>query len=93
MSDLLGTLDIVAAEMAKDMPHLSEAEIALATVRLNLTVAGTMLARIGITGEGLSNDAMYGFCTGLVETCEWIVAKEEAWASASEIEDFANGEG
>lgn len=76
MKDLLSVLDAVADGLAEENPDMNEAEVALATIRLNLTVLVTTLTQIGMNGEDLSNDALYGICTGLVETCEWILAKE-----------------
>lgn len=89
---LQGALDFVAEAMAKDFPEMSEAEVAFSTVRLNLTAVGTMLAQFGMTGRDLPNESLYGICTGLIETVEWMVAKDESWASSKEIEGFANGE-
>lgn len=76
MSDLLTTLDRIADDMSKDFPDMSEAEVALAVIRLNLTVLVTTLTQLGMNGEDLSNEALYGICMGLVDTCQWMLAKE-----------------
>lgn len=86
-TDLLTVLDMVADGLAKDRPDLSEAEVALSTIRLNLTVLAQTLAEIGVTGEGLSNDALYGICNGIVDTCAWIIAKEMVDETMPEIEN------
>jgi hypothetical protein len=90
--DLLGTLDYVAAEMSKELPDLSEAEIVVATIRLNLTALAQTLAEIGVMGSGLSNESLYGITQGIIESCEWMISKEAAWEGMSTIEAAANGE-
>lgn len=91
MPDLLTVLDAVAAGLSEDQPQLSEAEVALATIRLNLTVLCQTLAGIGMTGDGLDNEQLYGITTGLVETVQWLVSKELLTETLNDIDKEFEG--
>lgn len=87
MPDLLSVLDAVAAGLTEDQPEMSEAEVVVATVRLNLTVLCQTLAQIGVTGDGLDNEQLYGITSGLVETVQWMAGKEMLAATLSDIDE------
>lgn len=86
MSDLLSILDAMSDDMAKDFPHMSETEIAFSVIRINLTVLTNTLCQIGMTGEDLANESLYGMTAGLVETLQWMAAKELNTQVMSDIE-------
>lgn len=81
-------LDNIVEDVRKEFPDKSEFEAAFMALRLNLTILVQSLAAIGIEGQGLATEQLYGVCTGLVETVQWMAAKEMA---ADTVRDVDNG--
>lgn len=81
-------LDNIVDDVRKEFPDKSEFEAAFMALRLNLTILVQSLSTIGIEGNGLASDQLYGVCSGLVETVQWMAAKEMA---ADTVRDVDNG--
>lgn len=90
MSSFKALLDIVSQEVSQEYPEKSEAEVVLITTRLNLTaLAETLLTWIQM-GEGLTVEGLCGVTEGIVDTCDWLVAKELLWQGIDAVERAAN---
>lgn len=79
-------LDGLCEDILKDHPDMPEVEAAFMAIRLNLTILVQTLAQFGMTGADLPPDALYGVCNGLVQTCQWMAAKEMAAITMRDIE-------
>jgi hypothetical protein len=66
---------------------MSESEVAFATIRLNLTVLCQTLAQIGMSGDYLDNEQLFGITSGLVETVQWMAAKEMLSMTLDDIQN------
>lgn len=81
-------LDAIVTDVRKEYPDKSEFEAAFMALRLNLTILVQSMAEIGVRGYGLASEQLYGVCSGLAETVQWMAAKEMA---AETVRDFDNG--
>ncbi len=79
-------LDAIVDDVMKEFPEKSDFEAGFMALRLNLTILVQQLAEFGMRGEGLPTEALYGVCHGLVETCQWMAAKEMAADTVRDIE-------
>ncbi len=81
-------LDNIVEDVLKEYPEKSEFEAGFMALRMNLTILVQQLAEVGMLGQGLSHDALYGVCSGLVDTCQWMASKEMAADTMRDIEEI-----
>lgn len=79
-------LDDIVDDIMKEFPEKSDLEASLMALRLNITILVQQMATIGMGGEGLSSESLYGVCLGLAQTCEWLASKEMAAEAMRDIE-------
>ncbi len=79
-------LDAIVEDVMKEFPEKSDFEAGFMALRLNLTILVQQLAEHGMAGNGLSSEGLYGVCHGLVQTCQWMAAKEMAADTVRDIE-------
>lgn len=79
-------LDAIVEDVQKEFPDKSEFEAGFMALRMKLTITIQFLAEIGMTGDGLSNEMLFRLCSSLVETCQWMAAKEMAADTVRDID-------
>lgn len=89
---MLKTLDSVAEMIKKDEPSLTEDQVTLRVMYVQMYALSEFLIRFGMTGADLPNSMLYGVAQGVVETVHWIGGKESISTGAEALERIANGE-
>lgn len=91
-NSLVDTLDTINADIAASFPEMSDTETAIRTLRVTLSAMTEALWEFGATGFDMPNDGVAGLCSGLIETLNWMLAKEILSDTWEGIEAAANGE-
>lgn len=89
---MIETLDKVSEMIKKDEPTLTEDQVTIRTMYVQLYAMSEFLIRFGMTGLDLPNSMLYGVAQGVVETVHWVGAKETVSTGAAALERLANGE-
>lgn len=76
-SNLVNILDDVNKSLMEDYPELNESQAAFRTTLINLQVLIANLIDFGMSGEDLPNQALANVVQGLIDTVEWMVAKDQ----------------
>ena len=79
-------LDNIVEDVKKEWPDASDFEASFIAVSTNLKVLTQTMATIGMIKGSLDERTLYAITSSLVQTCQWMAAKELAAMTLRDID-------
>ena len=86
---LESVLDDMVSKIQQDEPNVTEWEASFSAVRANLSAMTQVLTMIGMEKGELDTRMLYIMCENLIQTIQWMAAKELAAQTLREMGEEA----